>query len=127
MAWSVVTIENNAKCRSKPYASVGFARVSLNVAACALLNDSDKYNYAEFLRDEAQKSKVGIHFLTEASENAVVLKRRISKGKAIGGIDISSKAHVEKLFGVKGTQKQVTRYDVVRDENDPTILIIVMR
>ena len=127
MAWNVVTIENSANCRSKPYASVGFSRISLNVAACSLLDDPDQYKYAEFLTDQERKSVVGIRFLKDATGGSIVLKRKNINGKVVGGIDISSKAHVEKLFGVKGTQKQVTRYDVIQDENNPEILIVIVK
>lgn len=128
MAWEVVKIENNKKCKSVPAASVGFGRISLNIAACELIEDYDTYKFAELLTDSLQPSVFGIKLLKENTENSITIKRKQTKDKKIvGGIDISSKHHTEKLFGKIGTQNKVTHYAVTKPSEYDNFLIISLK
>lgn len=119
MNWETVKIENK-NCRSIPYATVGFGRVALNVAACELLGDYGQYNFVEFLkaRDNG-KTCIGIKFLKEHTPNSIAIgRRRMKDGKLIGGMDISNKGVVESLFGVLATANKSTRYEVKKYEEN---------
>lgn len=126
MAWEVVKIDNSKICRGKPTASVGRNKITLNVAACDLIDNYESYKYVEFLKDTSDSTKIGIRFLMEPSADSVVIKRRQANGKTVGGIDVSSKCHMEKLFGNKGTHDGTTHYDIVKDQDaDDTLIVIV--
>lgn len=124
MAWTVVEVEGNKKCRGTPAASIGYGRLLLNVAACNLLDHHEKYKYAELLTDTLRPSAVGVRLLEDSTEKAIAIKRKTNKGKVVGGIEIPSKYHMQKLFGIKGTQKKITTYSVTKDKQYENILII---
>lgn len=123
MAWSVVKVDRGRKNRSAPSASVGYGRIGLNVAACNLIEDFEKYSFVELLKDPEKPSLYGVRFLESATEESVSIKRKIADGKIVGGIEISSKGHIEQIFGILGTQKKTTVYPVTKDENDNILII----
>lgn len=127
MTWEVVKIDNSKICRGKPTASVGRNKITLNVAACDLIDNYDSYKYVEFLTNPFDSTKIGIRFLMEPSSDSVVIKRKQAKGKTVGGIDVSSKYHMEKLFGNKGTHDGTTHYDIVKDQDVDNILIVIAK
>ena len=49
MIWKTVKITNDKKGKTTPYASVGFGRITLNTAACELIENYEDYQYAELL------------------------------------------------------------------------------
>lgn len=119
MNWEVVKVENTNKGRTMPYASIGFGRVSLSAAACELLGDYNQYKYVEFLKArENGKLCIGIKFLKESTTNSILIKRRISGGKLVAGMDISNKRVVESLFGPIGGASKATRLDVKKYADD---------
>lgn len=122
MAWNIVKVERNGKSRGMPSASVGHGRIGINVSACNLLDDYEKYNCVELLTDPDRPYIVGICFLEESTKTSVQIKRKKIDGKVVGGIDIASKSHVEKLFGVAGTQSKTTNYSITKEEDN--ILVI---
>ena len=128
MEWSTVKIENDAKGRNSPYASIGFGKISLSAAACKLISDYEQYKYVELLQGERNNTPcVGIRFLRQRSENSLPVKRRTqktSKGKTVDGADIANKATLEKLFGPAASAKKSERYNVTKDEDSDNILII---
>ena len=124
MAWSVVKIDSGKKCLGIPSASVGFGRLSLNVAACELIQNYESYQYAELLQDPSRPSTVGVRLLEESTEDSIKIKRKIMKGKVTGGIDIPSKNHMEKLFGITGTQNKTTHFSVKKEKDEKNILVI---
>ena len=120
MNWETVKIENGNKGRTMPYASVGFGRVSLNAAACELLEDYNQYKYVEFLkaRDNG-KLCIGLKFLKEPTTNSILIKRRkTGEGTLVAGMDISNKRVVESLFGPIGGASKATRLDVKKYEDN---------
>lgn len=127
MAWSVVEVDRSKKNRALPSASVGYGRLGLNVAACNLLGNFSQYKYAELLTDATRPSIVGVRFLVEATERSVLLKRKEIKGKVVGGLEIQAKNHMEKLFGLAGTQKKTTSYPATKDPDSNNILIISVK
>ncbi len=127
--WKKVEVENRAKVRNVPSASIGYGRIGLNVAACELIDNYEKYKFAEIFSDSEQSSAFGIQFLEESTPNSIVIKRKQANGKPVGGIELSSKAHLEKMFGVLGigTQKKTTRYSVKRDKSLENFLVLEPR
>lgn len=129
MAWKTVKIDAKKVVRGTPTASIGHGKISLNVAACNLIDDNKQYNHVELQDNPEFPGAVGILFLKEATENSIVIKRKTTKdektkeSKTVGGIEIFSKAHMEKLFGEKiGTAKVTTKYSVTKEE--PNFLVL---
>jgi len=122
MAWEIVDVDREKSIRSRPVASVGYQRLSLNVSACNLLGDYEKYKYVELLRDPTRANIIGVRFLIDSTEKSIVIKRKTSGGKIVGGIDISSKHHIEKLFGNVGIQRKTTNYSVTKESEN--ILVV---
>ena len=122
MPWTVVEPERGKKNRALPSASVGFGRISLNVSACNLMEDYEKYKYAELLIDREKPSAVGIRFLKEATGKSIPVKRKTIKGKVTGGLDIAGKYYMQALFGIAGTQNKTTRYPVTKEAENFLII-----
>jgi len=120
--WEVVEANNGANTKSKPGASVGYNKIGLNVAACKLLGDYEQYKHVELLIAPDKPSVVGVRFLVESTEKSISIKRKVIDGKIVGGVEISAKYYVEKLFGIIGTQKKTTNYPVTKDADN--ILVI---
>ena len=125
MAWEVVKVDDSVVVRGSPRATVGYGRISLNVSACNLLPDSVNYKFAELLMDKSKRpTEYGIRFLKENTQDSLVIKRKVIKGKTVGGVEISSMEHLGKLFGEEGRNKFSTHYSVTVDKTEPTILIL---
>ena len=132
MEWTVVKLETKEKERSvsEPYANISNGRIRLNVSASRLIENNEQYSYVEFLQGKKNgKSCVGIRFLKEEqkTENSLPIKRSYHKKKdalITGGINISSKSTLEKLFGLAATSNSPEKYKVALDEKDKTILVI---
>ena len=130
MKWEVVKVSNTERPRgrqSAPYASVGFSRISLNTAACALIDNHFQYKYAELLKGR-QKNKlcIGVRFLREEEKtpNAIPFKMRLRNGAPSGGYSINGKKIAEELFGPAASASKVIKYSVAKDEEESNILII---
>lgn len=125
MIWKTVKITNDKKGKTTPYASVGFGKITLNTAACELIENYEDYQYAELLTGyENNKLHIGIKLLKEISVDSVKLSKRFYKGK-IRSFTIDNKLVVEDLFSINGTQQKVTRYTVLKDKDADNILMIV--
>ncbi len=126
MEWKVLKITNSKGGCGEPLASVGLGRLSLNNAACDLIYDFDKYQYAQLLtaQQESGKSCVGILLRENKTDDCVKINRRKYKGKYVKSFSLNNKSAIQKLFGVKGTQKKVTNYKIEKDNDNPTLLII---
>lgn len=125
MSWEVVRIPTSSKGRTSPYASVGFGRLSLSVAACELINNYEEYTHVQLLKNRVNNRLcIGIRFLKEATSDSIKISRKKSSGKIVGGIDISNSKVLENLFGLAATAKKVTRYDVKKDDTFEDFLVV---
>lgn len=127
MQWETVKITSDRRGKTTPFASVGFGRLSLNSAACELIDDFDSYQYAELLkgRDSDNKLCVGIRLLKENSANSIKISKRIYKGEVTKSFAIDNKPIMEALFGISGVQQKITRYTVLKDKSANNILMII--
>jgi len=130
MKWEVVKVQDDVHPRSGrviPYASVGFGRISLNTAACSLIDNYGQYQYVELLKGR-QKNKlcIGVRFLkeNERTQNALPVRRRMREGAPTGGVDINGKKIVETLFGPAASASKSTKYNVAKDNDEENVLII---
>ena len=129
MDWEVVKVGANAQGRTNPYASIGFGRISFSISACELLGDYENYQYVELLKGRRNnKSCIGVRFLhdSERTDNSLPIRRKKSKGKVVGGLDIANKGLLEGLFGPAASASKSTRYNVTIDENNKRILIMYL-
>ena len=133
MDWEVVKVRGSLRntgrwdSRATPYASIGFGRLSLNTAACELIDNYEQCKYVELLRGRHKnKACVGVRFMSplETSVDSLPIRRRMHKGIATGGIDIHGKRIMEELFGPAASASKTTRYSVERDSRDSNILIV---
>lgn len=117
--WETVKIDKFEKSimRKKPKASVGYNKIYLNESACALMKkENNELKFAKLLINE-EKTLLGIAFYEEEDEETLRVKVRYK------GIEITSKRHMETVFGEKGIQKKATEYEVEGKEN---MLILVI-
>ena len=125
MAWEVVKVDNSKMVKGSPRATVGYGRISLNVAACNLLHNIENYKFAELLMDKSKRpTEYGIKFLLVNTQDSIAIKRKVVKGKIVGGIEIPSMEHVGKLFGEEGRNKFSTHYSVTLDETEHDIVVL---
>ena len=124
MKWETVKLTGNVKSKGKPYASVGFSRISLSAAACELIENHQSIQYVEFCKASGS-TWVGLRLLKEPTADALkVSRKKDSNGKYVTGMDITSKAMIENMFGLIGSAKKVTRFNVKKDEDTDNILIV---
>lgn len=125
MAWEIVKIPTSSKGRTSPYASVGFGRLSLSVAACELIENYEDYHYVQLLRDRINnKLCIGVRFIKNPEPDSIKVTRKKSNGKIIGGLEIANSKILENLFGLTATAKKATRFDVKKDNSYDNILVI---
>lgn len=125
MEWSIVKITSDKKGRNTPFASIGFGKIALSAAACELIENYEEYPYVELLRGKKNnKLCIGVRFLKSSTQDCIKVKRKIIDGKIISGVTIENKNIVEELFGITGTARKATRYNVEKDRDDDKILII---
>ena len=118
-------IPTSSKGRTSPYASVGFGRLSLSVATCELVENYEKYNHVQLLKNRVNNRLcIGVRFLTEATPDSIKISRKKADGKLVGGIDISNSKVLESLFGLAATAKKATRYDVKKDDTFNDFLVV---
>ncbi|MFR1435743.1 MAG: hypothetical protein ACLSS9_11010 [Acutalibacteraceae bacterium] len=128
MAWEVVKVTQESKCSAVPCASIGYGRLALNVAACELLENYEDYKFVELLTDPSRPSTYGVRFLKINTENSIAIRRnRTKNGKLIGGLEIPSKHHMEKMFGIIGTQNKTTRFNVIKPGKEEVLEITPKR
>lgn len=125
MAWEVVKVDDSKVVRGIPRATVGYGRISLNVAACNLLHNFESYKFAELLMDKSKRpTEYGIKFLVANTQDSIAIKRKVIKGKVVGGIEVASMEHVGKLFGEEGRNKFSTHYSVTLDKTEQDIVVL---
>ncbi len=125
MGWDIVKIPIASKGRTSPYASVGFGRLSLSVAACELIENYEQYKYVQLLKSRINNQLcIGVRFLKEAVPDSIKITRKKSNGKPVGGIDIACSTVLEGLFGLAATAKKSTRYDVKKDDSFKNFLVV---
>lgn len=125
MEWTTVKITSDKRGRNTPYASIGFGKIALSAAACELIDNYERYSYVELLRGKRNnKLCIGVRFIENTTQDSIKIKRRISDGKTIAGLTIENKGIVEELFGITGTARKTTRYNVEKDNDEDNILII---
>ena len=112
MEWQVVKIEQTSG-NALPFVSIGRGQLDFNTEACKLVNDDGSYKYAQLLKgQEKGKAVIGVKFLTEYEDDAIVIRRKIVNGKQISGMTIRNKGTIEKLFGINGENKGMVRHKV---------------
>ncbi|MDE7163516.1 MAG: hypothetical protein K2O44_05510 [Clostridia bacterium] len=125
MEWSVVKITSDKRGRNTPFASIGFGKIALSAAACELIANYEQYPYVELLRGKKNnKLCIGVRFLTNTTQDSIKVKRKVVDGKTITGLTIENKSIIEELFGITGTARKTTRYNVEKDNIADNILII---
>lgn len=124
MGWEIIEIEIGGKNKASPSVSVGYGRMCFNISACNLLGQYEQYNYVQLLADPTRISEIGVQFFEEAEEKSIPIKRKKSGGKFVGGLEISSKVYMEKIFGITGTQKKTTTYPVKKESKDTLVVMI---
>ena len=129
MSWQTVRVDTKKVVRGTPSASVGHGRILLNVSACNLIDNYEQYKCVELQTNPEMPGAVGIVFLREETKDSIVAKRRTIKdektkqSKPVGGLEIASKAHMEKIFGETiGTSNHTTKYSV--EKTGPNFLVI---
>ena len=127
MEWSTVKILKDNKGRNTPFASVGFGRISLSAAACELIEDYEKYDYAELLKARDNFDCIGGRVVKESQPDTIKISRKVINGKTISGVSIENKKTIEDLFGMNGIAKKVTRFNVQKDNDSNNILIIMLK
>lgn len=87
MDWEVVRIDDTAKGRTQPAASLGFGRITFNTAACKLLGDYRRYRYVELMRDQGGSPQVGVRFLLEGERtgNSLPIRQRVANDSSSAG------------------------------------------
>jgi hypothetical protein len=126
MTWIPIAPNIEKSMKSTPKASVGYGRIELNKSACSLLETRHHFQFAELLLD-SESDRAGIRFSESPTEASISVKYRTDKGRQTGGITLSSKAHMEELFGEEGTRKQFTHYWVTVDAREPDTLILSLQ
>ena len=127
MNWQIVKIPNESRGKCTPYASVGHNSLSLNAAACDLIENYEDYNFVELLRTEQNKKVlIGVKLCKSSSTDSIKIVRTKYKEKYVKGITISNKKVLESLFGVDRASGAVTRFPVTKDTESDNILIITL-
>ena len=126
MAWITVKINEEELGRSIPSVSVGHKRLSINKAACELMDvDREQYKYVQFMEDDKNPNLVGIRFWNKnANPDCVPLKKKIVDGAPVGGIDVANANLMKRVFGNISDSPTITKYRVKRDEDDAHVLVV---
>lgn len=126
MKWQTIEIDKKDKGRTAPFASVGHGRLELSASACNLIENYEDYKFAELLKGEYNgKLCFGVLFLKENSPNSITISRKKVGDKYIDGATIGNKSVIRKMFGEAGVQNKTTRYDVIRNDEDPILTILI--
>lgn len=127
MSWNIVTVDSSTSTKGVPTASIGYGRITLNKAACELLDSFSRFGYVLLLTDPDRPSVVALRFYVDAPEQGIKLRRRTANGKPISGVEIASRPHMEKIFGLVGTQKATTLYNVTVEPSEASMLVLRKR
>ena len=79
------------------------------------------------LKDKNNSDCIGVRFLKNNTTDSIKIKRKVINGKVIAGVSIENKKTIEDIFGMKGTAKKTTRYNVEKDKDADNILIIMFK
>ena len=112
MDWNVVKISSTSG-NNVPFVSIGRGQLDFNAVACDLVGDCGQYKFAQLLTGKDRgKVVVAVRFLIEAEANTIPIKRKIQNGKTIKGMTVVNKGVVSELFGKKGSNDGMVRYNV---------------
>ena len=112
MEWKVFELQETGG-RTAPFVSIGRGTLDFSQAACALINDTGEYKYAQILLGKEQgKPVVGVKFLTEYEDNSIPIKRKMADGKIVAGMTVRNKKAIESLFGKDGANQGMVRHKV---------------
>jgi hypothetical protein len=112
MEWQVVKVSETSG-NNVPFVSIGRGQLDFNAVSCELVGDIGQYKYAQLLKGkENGKAVVGVKFLTEFEDNAILIKRKIIDGKQIQGMTVRNKGIIEELFGKDGSNNGMVRHKV---------------
>ncbi len=114
MAWEAVKIGEEQLGRNIPAVSIGHKRLSLNIAACELINQKkENFAYVQFYTDKDNPTAVAMRFWKDArNEYCVPLKQKEVNGKSVGGVEVANANLVKSIFGDVADKKTVTHYRV---------------
>lgn len=112
MEWNVVKVSKTSG-KSAPFVSIGRGQLDFSAAACDLLEDYEKYKYAQLLTaKEKGKAVVAVKFLENYEADTIPIKRKEHDGKLIKGMTIVNKGVIAELFGKDGKNEGMVRYGV---------------
>lgn len=118
MEWKIVKI-NQSIGKNVPFVSIGRGQMDFSAAACELLEDYERYKYAQMLTaKENGLTVVAVKFLEEAEEDTIRIKRKKQNGKKIKGMTVVNKGVISALFGKNGSNDGMIRYKVERIEKN---------
>lgn len=126
MNWMPVEIRRTENARTAPSASIGYGRIELSKSACELIGKIEHYPFAELFMD-ADSDRAGIRLLRQQTLTSVPVRPKKSEGKRTGGACISSKAHMQELFGSEGTRRSITHYAVTLESGKEPWLVLTPR
>ena len=112
MEWQVIEIKNEGG-NSVPFVSIGRGQLDFSAEACALVNDTGEYKFAQLLKaSENGKLVIAVKFLVEHESNSIAITRKSQSGKTIKGMTIRNKGAIQSLYGQEGINNGVKRHKV---------------
>ena len=125
MKWETVEIQKNKIGKRGSFATIGKGGIKLSAAACLLIDNYHDYQYVELLTaNEGKNNYVGVRFLKEQTANSLPVYPVKLKGKVMNGAKIHCRSIISDLFGNAGLKNETTKYEVKKDEDADSILII---
>ena len=119
MSWETVKIGEEQLGRNIPSVSIGHKRLSMNVAACELINQKkEKFQYVQFLTDKQRPGVVAMRFWKFENDDCVPLSQKEDKtGKTVGGLEVVNANLLKSLFGKISEENTVTKFKVHLEGN----------
>lgn len=129
MAWVSVSIGEEQLGRNLPAVSIGHKRLSLNIAACDLIDQKNEhFTHVQFYQDNKNPKRIAMRFWKKpANDYCVPLSQKMNNGKAVGGLDVVNARLMQTLFGEIANNTTVTKYRVHLDDTDKYLLVIDAR
>ena len=126
MAWEAVKIGEEQLGRNIPSVSIGHKRLSLNIAACDLVNQKkENFTHVQFYTDKDNPTAVAMRFWKDArNEYCVPLKQKELNGKAVGGVEVVNANLMKSIFGDVADKNTVTHYRVHLEGKDKYLMVI---
>lgn len=119
MGWETVKIGEEQLGRNIPSVSIGHKRLSMNVAACDLINQKkENFQYVQFMTDRQRPGVVAMRFWKYENSDCVPLSRKEDKtGKPVGGLEVVNANLLKSLFGKIADSNSTTKFKVHLEGN----------